>query len=431
MALVLLGGLAERVMGTIGGSTWRSVGGRTIVSVRRRPMRTMSAGRQTTRVFVARAARAWVALSASARADWETAAARCVRFDRLGNKHAMTGLRLYVAAVVIYAGTTITVTPVVPGGAGKAAPVVVSGGDNADDLVLRSLGRDLTVNETAIVRVYGETRSTARRGNRRLVRVVTVPGLTDPGPVDDYAGDWPGTEAYASYTGSLNTGTSTTVELWHRNVAGMPARTCVLWNAYAPLRELAWNPTVGYRIYEAASVWNVWNPVMGTAWHYAVVVYDDSTHTATFYWDGVARWSLGGMTGTGLINNWRIGDTQYLNYWYKGQMDELRVSNVQRSAAEILASYNQGVARRLRVDAGTVAKWDFNGLVGGKFLDQSSHGRDLTNTGVVQGRGLFNRVLYLAAESGIGAERNVEVQGQVASTVDGNPAPVRVVLAWP
>jgi len=82
--------------------------------------------------------------------------------------------------------------------------------------------------------------------------------------------------------------------------------------------------------------------------HYLAITKDTTGGTAVveIYLDGVLFFTSGALTnftgGTGVDNYLRLGLGQSNAAW-AGQMDEIRWSNVKRSAAEILAAYNAGI----------------------------------------------------------------------------------------
>lgn len=430
MALTQLGPLITQIAGSAGAATFRRARGSTIVYTATNPTRRQRNLQTETRRLMGQAAKAWLSLSAADRTAWSTAAANCIRFDLLGGKHAMTGLRLYIMTTLLYAGTAITPVLTPPVITGQAAPVEPSTGTDAGDLVLRSLGRDLAANETAIVRVYKEYANSVRHAPRRTHQSLIIPGLTDPGDVDDYSVRLPGGNAHITRTTTINAGNLTTVEGWINlsETTGTGARW--IFEADSNKRYLVWYPGDRWRWIENAVTTDLWFSTLRTGWHYFVSLIDDTTHIMRFYFDGVYRGQAIALSQTGLINSFRIGNSAYLGYGFTGRFDEWRVSNILRSEAVILANYNAGVPKRLLVDANTIAKWNFNILSAGLFLDQSPSGFHLTNSDGTLDRGLFNRVLYAAADSRIGANRHVELQIQIHHLAAQSPPPSIRVLDW-
>jgi hypothetical protein len=82
-------------------------------------------------------------------------------------------------------------------------------------------------------------------------------------------------------------------------------------------------------------------PIKDGLWHYVAIVYDGALASGTFslYIDGALENSLTSY-GVTLANpsNWYIGGRPS-NTFVDGVMDEVRVSNVARTAAEIAANY--------------------------------------------------------------------------------------------
>jgi hypothetical protein len=79
-------------------------------------------------------------------------------------------------------------------------------------------------------------------------------------------------------------------------------------------------------------------------WHHIAVTYDTSTNLTTTYIDGVVRGtktaaSDAGSSATAFALGSRVG----LSAMYQGQMDDVRVYNYARSAAQIAWEYNKGL----------------------------------------------------------------------------------------
>jgi hypothetical protein len=89
-------------------------------------------------------------------------------------------------------------------------------------------------------------------------------------------------------------------------------------------------------------------------WHYVVGV---KSTTNYLYMDGVQQASTFTRSITDSAANFDIGRaySNYNGYWWNGQIDEVRVSNVARSAAWISASYESG--RDHLVDFGSEETW--------------------------------------------------------------------------
>jgi biopolymer transport protein ExbB len=89
------------------------------------------------------------------------------------------------------------------------------------------------------------------------------------------------------------------------------------------------------------NVYNSSGTISLNAWHYLTLVADGANHIS-FYIDGsfdstqtIGAWSGGGSL-VNYIGNW----SEAQSYGYAGNLDELRISNTNRSASYITATYN-------------------------------------------------------------------------------------------
>jgi hypothetical protein len=98
--------------------------------------------------------------------------------------------------------------------------------------------------------------------------------------------------------------------------------------------------TVGADVYDTTGT----PLVTDGTWHHIAVTYDTSTNLTTTYIDGVVRGtktaaSDAGSSATAFALGSRVG----LSAMYQGQMDDVRVYNYARSAAQIAWEYNKGL----------------------------------------------------------------------------------------
>lgn len=121
------------------------------------------------------------------------------------------------------------------------------------------------------------------------------------------------------------------------------------------------------------------------AWHHVAFVYDptDAAAVSTLYVDGVLS-----ATGPATTNNrtplasW-IGSFDGLSQFYQGDIDELRIWNVARTAGEVVQEMNGQVGAS---EAGLVAYFNCNAIYGTRVLDLSGNGNDMTLGGGVPDR---------------------------------------------
>jgi hypothetical protein len=153
------------------------------------------------------------------------------------------------------------------------------------------------------------------------------------------------------------------------------------------------------------------------------------TATWSVYLNGVldassAGWALP-QGGTNSI--WSLGRyPNYANnaYALNGGLEDVRISNVARSAAEVAASYAAGYGRAggpsaHALDGSTFALWRFDeamgryldSCVGARHFTEVTPGFGLRRTGLVRGYGLFSTVDNLAASYGTDATLRATLEG--------------------
>ena len=97
-------------------------------------------------------------------------------------------------------------------------------------------------------------------------------------------------------------------------------------------------------------------------WHHLCLVWDDATTTAIVYEDGVAVLTDTSTTGTlnSVSDNLYIGADPAGANAIDGNIDDVSVYNVAKSAVEVAAIYNSGVPTDLSAESGLVGYWVFD-----------------------------------------------------------------------
>lgn len=125
-------------------------------------------------------------------------------------------------------------------------------------------------------------------------------------------------------------------------------------------------------------------------WHHVAVVYTASSASITMYIDGklVPIDAVGGTIPTALYNSTsplRIGaDSASTPVYFNGSIDESKVYNYARSAAQVQADYNAGAAKlgtqtQTFLSSGLVGYWKMDETSGTSVADSSGNG----NTGTL------------------------------------------------
>jgi hypothetical protein len=122
-------------------------------------------------------------------------------------------------------------------------------------------------------------------------------------------------------------------------------------------------------------------------WYYVAWTYDGSVDGDKLYVNGVqetvTKYARQGYGGEIKTNNYRVTIGQRDPYYmrFNGTIDELRISNVSRSASEIFANWNRGQGMYLEADNHTVALWHFDEGEGNIVHDETLNG----NHGSIKG----------------------------------------------
>lgn len=109
-------------------------------------------------------------------------------------------------------------------------------------------------------------------------------------------------------------------------------------------------------------------------WIHVAIVYDSTTGERLYYQNGELVASDNGATSSiSLSNNCYIGKSFDESRWLPGEIAELRIWNVQRTASQIAKyPYNVNPASE-----GLIAYWKFNEGMGVQVIDQTGHGNDI------------------------------------------------------
>ncbi len=121
-------------------------------------------------------------------------------------------------------------------------------------------------------------------------------------------------------------------------------------------------------------------PVMSGRWYHLAAVQDFANNTVKLYVDGVLECERN-LVGRIVTTNYpirfgtRINDITAGSPWYvvDGQMDEVRIWNVARTAEQINSNKNKTLKGN---ESGLVAYWSFDEGKGTKAVDHTSHGHD-------------------------------------------------------
>ncbi len=135
------------------------------------------------------------------------------------------------------------------------------------------------------------------------------------------------------------------------------------------------------------------NKLYPNNWYYMVVTRSVNTLIWNLYINGVLKNSVPAENAPYNLNSLSIGYNNWggPNSYYKGIMDELRVSSIVRTASEISANYNSN--QELTVDANTAGLWHFNESSGTSVLNSASSVNGTLYNGVSFVNGRFSNAL--------------------------------------
>jgi hypothetical protein len=207
--------------------------------------------------------------------------------------------------------------------------------------------------------------------------VFDVPPLD--GATAGYALSFDGLRQYANAGdgGFGAVGGNMTIELWVDYAAATGTQDFVV------LRDdVASGVQIGFHN-GALAVWRVYvdrvlvqastNPSAGT-WHHIAYTYD--TMTNILYVDGAAVDSEANATDTHTPTSAWLGTFDGYTNLFKGQMDEVRVWTVARSASDVVADMQHSSGQG---ETGLIAYWTFDDATDiGRSVDLSGHGNDVT-----------------------------------------------------
>lgn len=113
-------------------------------------------------------------------------------------------------------------------------------------------------------------------------------------------------------------------------------------------------------------------------WVHIAIVYDNATNERIYYRDGIAVYKDESTSGNlSLTSDCHIGYSYDQSRWLPGDISEVRIWSVQRTAEQIAINPYE-------VDptsAGLIAYWKFNEGAGRVITDQTGHGNDITGFG--------------------------------------------------
>ncbi|HVV16501.1 MAG TPA: LamG domain-containing protein [Polyangia bacterium] len=210
----------------------------------------------------------------------------------------------------------------------------------------------------------------------------------DPFPVLDagsagYALSFDGMQDYATAADAdfAAAGAAQTVEMWIKYPSVNPA-------AYTDLFVARTDTMSGVQIGFHNGLLTVWRvyvdrilaqaPILPAVniWHHVAYTYDPGTKLTALYVDGTVADSQGNDTDDRTPTSVWLGTFDGSGRLYTGLMDEVRVWNVTRTAAQVVADRAHAPPKAV---TGLVAYWTFDDTTsGGRVLDASGNGNTIT-----------------------------------------------------
>jgi glucose/arabinose dehydrogenase len=245
--------------------------------------------------------------------------------------------------------------------------------------VRRSFAKAFDLTQLKVVLRAGTTQSVSNPGAAKFDNLNTPP---TPLPTANNAVSFNGTTGRASVaTGNLYNAQNLTVELWVKAQATSPNGAELLSNGDNYGLRMESNGALLFFIHSGADSWQEYAlggiNLKDNAWHHIAVTKDGSS--VKFYVDGALRSTAAASLAIvyGLGPNLVIG--QHGNggtaYTLTGSVDEVRIWNTARTAAQIQASWNKELTAP---QTGLLGYWKCNETSGTTAADASGNGKTLT-----------------------------------------------------
>jgi hypothetical protein len=431
MVVVRPGALISDAAGSVGGVTFQRHGASLMVRARVVPTRQRSAANEISKNLHTTAKVAWGALTEIQRASWRSASRGVVRPNPVGQLRAMSGYGLFVGCYMRQAGNPTIVAPVLAGAIAASVPVEVRFALDGLDLKCGGFDRDLVTGEQAQLRVMDlatQSRSRPRYALHRTVCITSDEGL---GGLLECSQLGSGVGSYLRRNGLYYNGVDYTFEWWMRLTGTAPS---------ANESPLGWGTTEHRLNFSATAIAYYdganWRTIITAAqqrdvWRYWAFVVSGTTGKADLYRDGAHYGVQVTNVSSQIDTSLTVMDRKGLGFSVRGDIDELRVSKVCRSAPEILANWNGGKGRLMVVDADTRGHYALDTLVAGEAVDDSGNGLNLTAVNFSTAPGAFNRLLYAGNECPWLSTRRVWVDAQTGILGLWTGKALRSYYDWP
>jgi hypothetical protein len=358
---------------------------------------------------------AWRNLTQVERDAWDAAAGANKRTNALGVVRNLSGYGAYVSCWVRQTGNAVVTAPVLAGA--LVAGIAITPRYYLDGLDLKVSGYDraIAVGETVQHRVLTLGRQSVSNPFYKLQRTLTVGADDGLGLGDELAQTFSGSASRIYLSGLYSNQTTHTIEMWVRPHLVQTNASRALWDVGVPSTTLMWS--IGASMYfDDSGTWRVIGAALplGT-WRYIACVMDAATGKCDVYVNGVHYGSQVVYTPRQMDTHFCVGAQWSVNNRIDAEFDEIRVSRVARSAAEILANWNGGIGRHFPLDATTEGLYLCDAVVGGLLLDSTIYGRNLTAVSLTAAAGAFNRMLYAGSECSFTTGRRVWVKTQTGA----------------
>lgn len=382
MALIAPGPLATAIAGTVGGTVFKRTPHGARAQSWRKPRVPISSARHNQQTLLSRAALAWTTLAAADRASWAAAAETSIRSSPLAIPFTLTGQQLYTAAFSKQAALPTFTTPSPTQAIGQPAPISLTAALDIDYLRLTTISRPLEADETLTLHVLDTARQSRAWPRATLNNITWTNGAAGLGPTRHFSQAFDGTTASTNQSGTLFVMAQWTWELWIYPQTPQITNNQWVFVLNNGLGRLGWNCPgffAGDIIYfDSPNTWSLGTTPSSNTWHYIAAVFDATANTIQLYLDGATFGPPAPFSPNGNLFTCTLGSTNGAFGRFRGRIDNSRISNIALSPAQILANYNSGKGALLTTNANAFALWPMSTIVGGKILDASGHGHDLT-----------------------------------------------------
>jgi hypothetical protein len=396
MATARSGSLVEAIRGSVGGVVFKQSKGQTIMAVRTKPTERSTSNQAGARALMRAAAIAWRGETSATKQAWEALAAWMSRAAGTGGWRYANGYACYIANWVAQQGAAAPVQAVPPLNFSLRGRDGLRYVNQGGAVYLDGLSRELLTDERLLMTIMVPVRAGLKNPPKVVRGYLEVPPEIGLGPVLDQCLVL-GTPAAAPYRiGTYLATTDWSVEFWLKPTTATPP----VWSMFFSTNNdnSWWGMGSSTVIWYAGGGYITWPGVTLTAgvWHHLALVQTTGGTNVGFFLDGHLVGVRQTRPPSALNTKFYVGVQSDGSGSFPGSIDEIRVSNFVQSEAQVLATWNAGVPKKLLVESGTIGLYHCDSVVGTVLTDFSGTGRHMTVAAPVQAVGALSPLIVPA-----------------------------------